>query len=187
MGYRASAADWFDLLGLTSTVNGLFAGDVTLSAARSELARARAQWPGVSDDWVAIVDALGAQFDAVQEVIQEQASALAALEESLGRAAGPDVTVPGTLPSPADRLLTAEEREVLDEVPTWFASIRATHRRRAEDAEEEAAEAEAEYEDALSDYEEALAQEDDESDPDSRFYGDDEDDPDYADDEDWDW
>ncbi|MGW1712048.1 hypothetical protein [Streptomyces sp. NPDC002156] len=156
MAYQATASDWFSLLGIDGTLRQVFGGEMTVTAALDDLARARRDWPGTAEDWVAVVDAVTAQVTALRAVSHEQSAALFRLEQSLGEAVGPGAGwTPPPLPVLVDRVLTPTEQEMLTRVPEWFSEIIMGHLRRQEQAEQEAEEAASEYESALEDYETA--------------------------------
>ncbi|MEO8291354.1 MAG: hypothetical protein ABI649_10225 [Gaiellaceae bacterium] len=146
------------MLGVGPVIRDVFVGEATITRALDELRAARERWPGTSEDWVAVVDATAEQVESLREVAQTQLEAMRSLEESLGIAVGEDGSwYPPDLPNPVDRILNADELELLGHVDEWYAEIAAAHEREADDAEDEAEEAEADFEEAAADLAEAEA------------------------------
>ena len=159
LNYEPTSADWYDLLGVSNAIDGVFAGTVTITSALGDLNAARSRWPGVSQDWIAVVDAAIEQVQRLRAVAQAQVAAMARLEESLGTAAGPDASYyPPPLPYPVDRVLTAAELAILENVPEWYRNIAAEHEREEADAEVEEEQAYSDYLQAEQDYEDAVAE-----------------------------
>ncbi len=94
--------DWLELLGLTGSVQQLLAGQRTLSDAREDVESAKTTWPGVSQDFVSVLDQLNPFFDDVADVISEQHDLIDEFNNAVGEFGE-------TFPAPQDRLLNEED------------------------------------------------------------------------------
>ena len=109
MSLDVTFTDWLELLGLQDTIDELLAGERSLTDARGRVEAARTSWPGVSQDFVPILDQLDPFFQDVADTIDEQHNLLAEFNSALF-GFGP------TFPIPEDRLLTQSDLEEIAEI-----------------------------------------------------------------------
>lgn len=100
--------DWLELLGINEAITGLMAGTATLTEARDEAVSARAGWPSVSQDYVAVLDQLDPFFTDVAQVIAVQQEIVA----QFNRAA---VELGHGIDPPVDRLLSQADLDQMRE------------------------------------------------------------------------
>ncbi|MGE4029908.1 MAG: hypothetical protein AB7I08_06755 [Thermoleophilia bacterium] len=118
--YRETIGDWISLLGLEEPLEETFAGRATVRSAIAAIAEARTQWPGVAQDYVAVVDAIGREVAALRDAVNEQNVTLTeARDRVLALRRLPavwDVSI-APIPVPDDRLLNEQELERLTDLP----------------------------------------------------------------------
>jgi len=73
----ATLSDWLELLGLSEAFAGLFAGSERFTTLHSAIATARETYPGVSQDYISVLDLATRYVDEAQDVAREQAEAVA--------------------------------------------------------------------------------------------------------------
>lgn len=149
MPYQASIEDWLSLLGVSTEVRGVFAGLVTVQTAKDALSAARTRWPGVNQDYVAVIDALSDQVDKLQDVLIEQEQLLDDLRGTIENIyetvpEGCGTTDVESVPAPLGRLLNAAERVALERISEQLDRIAEDVAYCSDEMEELADEAEAE-------------------------------------------
>ena len=131
--------DLLGLLGLGDTLGGVLAGTVTFTDARVAFDTSEDEWPAVPIDWVAVIAEPRVALDELRNAAAQQAAAVEGCNLALAAAAGEgNVLGVQLLPVPVDRLLTSEERVVVEEVPLTIAQIAGEFELRADAAEAEA-------------------------------------------------
>jgi hypothetical protein len=118
LGHEATFEDWLALLSVRPQVHGLLEGTETYAAALAAVRDRRAVYPGVSEDYVAVIDAVVEQLEPVADLIAEQEQRLEAFAEAIDEVR---LLVGGArpqwrLPDAAGRLLTADERADLERI-----------------------------------------------------------------------
>jgi wobble nucleotide-excising tRNase len=167
MPYQATIDDWLALLGLSGTIRDVFSGYATIDEALTALNDARATWPGVSQDYVAVIDAVKDQVNQLADVISDQNTVLDDLNRVISdiRSDLPDgIDGPEDPPRPVNRLLTQAERDLLDRISRELQEMEADVEAWADDLETAADEAEQQAQDAQDAADEADQNDDGEDD-----------------------
>jgi hypothetical protein len=130
---EATIDDWLELLGLDEVIGGLLAGTATLETARDEVAAARGRYPGVAQDYVAVLDLVDEALDEVEAAIDAQQRAIADFNRAMA-------DVGETFPAQPGRLLTEQERarlaELRDAALAFFGQLKSRQLSLAAEAEE---------------------------------------------------
>jgi hypothetical protein len=120
MAYQATINDWLALLGIEQQVRGVFQGEYTVGETLTLLLEVRQHWPNTGQDYVAVIDAVGAQVEGLRDAIAEQHRVLLEIDHQVRqmRAQLPDGSpIFDPIPIPDDRLLNEDERARMDRLP----------------------------------------------------------------------
>ncbi len=120
MAYQATINDWLSLLGIEQQVRGVFQGEYTVGETLTFLQEVRQRWPNTGQEYVTVIDAVGAQVEGLRDAIAEQHRVLLEIDRQVRqiRASLPDGSpIIDPIPIPNDRLLNEDERARMDRLP----------------------------------------------------------------------